>query len=246
MMTSPFLALPAELRAAIYECVFLPAQTEAVDLLHADAPTKALPLTSKQLYHETQELYKSYYRTFWSSSAFTLDIRSLPDPTAARATLLSLRKEDINHITSLTICQVSRGAIISTERTFSLIDNRGGWCLTNTKLINSPSDFTDTLFGYEQTFRRYRPWSFRIGPGHPSLPNPTKLAWDGSKDEESLRRECEAYSRSGRVSVRNQVFDLLGWDLEDVEAVVAATYTMFGAGFSTMEGYKVRKKQQES
>ncbi|KAI5359434.1 hypothetical protein Slin14017_G103360 [Septoria linicola] len=245
-MASPFLALPAELRAAIYEYVFLATRTEAVDLLCPDVPTKALSLISKQLYHETRKLYNSSCRTFWLSSAFTLDTRNLPDPTAARATLLSLRKEDINHITSLAIYQVSPGAIITTERTFSLINNRGGWCLTSTRLINSPSDSTDTLCGYEQTFRRYRPWSFRIGPGHPSLPNPTKLAWDGSKDEESLRRACEAYSRSGRLSVRNQVFDLLGWELEDLETVVAATYTMFGVGFSTMEGYRPRRPQQNS
>lgn len=76
---SRLLLLPAELHNTIYELVFTPAHdaNTLIDIRTAEPPSKALLLSCRQLNTEAHGLHLQAYRTYWTTTSFTLDLRTL-------------------------------------------------------------------------------------------------------------------------------------------------------------------------
>ena len=206
----PLLRIPAELRLAIYEHVYPTTHDDTVDYHLVMAapgrgprnrrpppPTKGLILTNKLAYHEAKDLYKTSFQSYWTSNKFILHAPDGPaNDSWMQKYLLLQRKEDLNHIEKLTIHQTGYY-----NGTFTLIDNRGGWCIEGAK----------SRIPGQKSYRRYRHSLRREGPGQPSLPDPTKVAWDGHGDEASLKEACTTCRRT--VDVVDQILALLGLQL---------------------------------
>ena len=81
------LTLPPELRTNIYELVFTSNAPEPVDICETEPPSKALALTSHQLYNETSRIYREEYHRYWANTAFQLNgEHGITDQARARYT----------------------------------------------------------------------------------------------------------------------------------------------------------------
>lgn len=183
------LTLPAELRTAIFECVYPQAQQplKTIDLFQPVPPSKALLLVNKQVYHEAWDLYCTSHRLYWTSNHFTLKARfdNDDDKARVRSSLIALRKIDTDHLTNITI-------MLAPSSIFTLIHPNGGWKLE---------------VGSGTTYRRYRCWTTR------GQLVPTMAAWDGHANEHTLQESCRKCSC--RVPLMNQMLHLMGMDLVD-------------------------------
>lgn len=136
LQDSRLLALPAELRIHIYELVFTTGAggMSPVDILHASGPSKALLLTSRQIYDEAGGIFKEAHRRYWTGGHFVLDRRNHM-PT--RAEVEALKDDDVNRIAKrhLRLFDADEGwtgrgyplGLDSPTLQVRCVDYRGGW-----------------------------------------------------------------------------------------------------------------------
>ena len=105
--------LPAELRNRIYE-LCLTKKAKEVNLRRAKPPSKALLLTSRQIYGEARLMQRRAYREYWSKTRFVIKSPTFTgcvafgkNRPAADQIILSLKKvtkKNIAHINYLRVC----------------------------------------------------------------------------------------------------------------------------------------------
>lgn len=180
--TCPLLALPAELRSAIYELAFTCDHDpdSELDLFQARPPAKDLLLTSRQIYEEARQIYTASYRGLWKTSKFVVgtDTTNICLPDAKKA-LLAIRSADLDHIANLAIFRPI-GDII-TPPPFISRDSRGGWVLGNQRF---------GLFWFVCTRR-----------------SSGRLKWTCLGSEDELRWACEEATQT--LSMRDQIHAIL-------------------------------------
>jgi hypothetical protein len=205
MSECALLALPKELRLAVYETVY-PATASPLPVALDDPnqrPSNALLLTCSAIHTGATPIYKQCHQQFWTTTRFQLTLDSLPPEPHIQQALLSIPSSLFARITSLTIT-VARDGPKNEEAEITLIHNRGGWHAPY--YLSSGGQKVDT-------WRRYRVSTWRETPKHDLVVVKTKAAWDNHANEEELRQSVENHNRTGGVPLRNQLFDLLEMDL---------------------------------
>ncbi|KAK1059684.1 hypothetical protein LTR74_012415 [Friedmanniomyces endolithicus] len=99
---TPFFTIPPELRNHIHGMVFeFPAGE--INLLEADPPSKSILLACRQIHDEATGLYKSAYRSYWTTSHFELHCRSKSLNHTVACSKQDLRA--VEHLTALFPCR---------------------------------------------------------------------------------------------------------------------------------------------
>lgn len=94
--------LPAELRNYIYELAFTTINSDPVELLEAEAPSKDILLSCREIYGEARLLYRDAYRRYWN------DTKSIIYEVTGRKSddygcISTLETKDLTHIQRLSL-----------------------------------------------------------------------------------------------------------------------------------------------
>lgn len=130
--------IPAELRNAIYELVFVPGHDEKereshdVSVQDAKPPPKALLCSCRKVYNEGKNMYSAAYRRYWSTTPFILRLNEQPAQRQCGAKLQNLPIAVLEYITRFKIeWEVNFVEVNSPEAfatlSLTLVDIRDGW-----------------------------------------------------------------------------------------------------------------------